>query len=122
MKSGRFRPFERLKSSADFDHVFDHPKKTGGKNLLVLWKPGQCTYTRIGIIAGKRVSKLAVSRNRIRRVIRNSFRLSKNELGLLDMIVIAKQPCAELSKKELRHETDILWKKLKTHSQKYLLP
>src|SRR5581483_2112419 len=121
MQSGRFRPFERLKTSADFSQVFDHPQKTLGKNLLILWKPGQSFCARIGVIAGKKVSKLAVSRNRIRRVIRNSFRLNKNELGLLDIIVIARQSCAGLSSKQLRHETDILWKKLKTHSQKYLL-
>lgn len=122
MKSGRFRPFERLKTSIDFKQVFDQPKKTVGKNLLILWKPGHGSCARMGVIAGKRVSKLAVSRNRIRRIIRDSFRLTKDQLGLLDIIVIAKQSCAELSNTELRHETDILWKKLKTHSQKYLLP
>lgn len=122
MRTGRFRPYERLRSSADFDQVFNKPKKTAVNGLLILWKQGQTTYTRIGVITSKRVSKKAVSRNRIRRIIRDSFRNTKNQLGLLDIIVIARHPCAHLSNAELRKETDRLWIKLKAHSQKHLSP
>ena len=120
MNTGRFRPFERLKSSSDFKQVFKQAQKTSGKNLLILWKPTQFATSRLGIIASKRVSKLAVSRNRIKRIIRDSFRQQKNQFERLDVIVIAKQPCTKLSKTELRKETDNLWKKLKIHSQKFL--
>lgn len=118
MKKGRFRPFERLKSSADFKQVFENPEKISGKHLLVLWKPGHTGHARLGLITSKRVSKLAVSRNRIRRIIRDSFRQTKAALGQIDMIVIARHPCAALSKSELRKETDILWQRLQRQSMK----
>jgi len=118
MRSGRFRPSERLKSRTDFSQVFDNPEKLSGKPLLILWKPGKAGCARLGVIASKRVSRLAVSRNRIRRVIRDSFRHAKETLGQLDIIIIARHPCAGLSKSELRKETDILWQRLQRRLRK----
>jgi len=49
---------------------------------------------------GKKHIRLAVSRNRIKRVVRESFRLHACELGALDVVVLcrcdARTPAAEL--------------------------
>lgn len=63
-------------------------------------------------MVGKRVAAHAVTRNRIKRVIRESFRAKQNELQGLDIVVIARHQCDTLSKIELRKGLDKLWEKL----------
>lgn len=67
---------------------------------------------RIGIIVSKRIAKLAVTRNQIKRVVRESFRLNQQKLTGYDIIVVAKQPCDTLTKVELRKGIEDLWLKL----------
>ena len=42
---------------------------------------------RLGLIVGKRVDKRAVARNRIKRELREAFRLQKAQLPALDIVV-----------------------------------
>jgi ribonuclease P protein component len=63
---------------------------------------------------GKRVAKKAVSRNQIKRVIRESFRFQQKKLSGIDIIVIARQQCDKLSKQKLREGIEQLWEKLIT--------
>lgn len=67
---------------------------------------------RIGIIVSKRVAKQAVIRNRIKRIIRESFRLQQPGLSGADIIVIARSECRNMDKKSLREVADSLWQKL----------
>ncbi len=88
------------------------------KHLLALYKPNQKALARLGIIVGKRVANSAVSRNQIKRVVRESFRAKQEHLKGLDIIVIARQQCDKLDKIELREGIDKLWQKLITLCQK----
>ena len=67
---------------------------------------------RLGMAVSRRVSKLAVERNRIRRQIRESFRLRRPQLPSCDVLVIARPSAAQLGNVELRHELAQLWRKL----------
>ncbi len=67
---------------------------------------------RLGMAVSRRVSKRAVVRNRIRRQIRESFRLQRTRLPSCDLLVIARPLAAEQSKRALRSELDALWRKL----------
>ena len=66
----------------------------------------------MGVIVGKRNAQLAASRNRIKRVIRDSFRMNQYHLAGFDIIVIARKGCDKLSKILLRKGADDLWKKI----------
>jgi ribonuclease P protein component len=83
-----------------------------------LFKPNNNLQARIGIIVGKRVAKLAVTRNQIKRVVRESFRLHQTKLQGFDIIVIARQQCDSLDKVQLREGIDKLWQRLITQYQK----
>lgn len=52
--------------------------------------PNRSDQARLGIIVAKRNVKRAVDRNRIRRLIRESFRQEKEGLRGLDIIVLAR--------------------------------
>ncbi|HSW69178.1 MAG TPA: ribonuclease P protein component [Gammaproteobacteria bacterium] len=102
----------RLITKFEFKTVFDEAFKLNQFCLTVLFRSNQKDHARIGIIVGKRVAKKAVSRNRIKRVVRDSFRLNQQKLAGWDIIVIARQRCDTLSKKIVRKGIDDLWEKL----------
>jgi ribonuclease P protein component len=103
---------QRLVTKAEFKSLFDESTKTSQRYLLALYKPNQQASSRLGIIVGKRVANLAVTRNRIKRIIRESFRAVQNQLNGLDIVVIARQQCGSLDKVQLREGIEKLWQKL----------
>lgn len=102
----------RLVTKAEFKAVFDKSKKISQKHLLILFKPNQKSYARMGLVVGKTAAKSAVARNRIKRVVRESFRLNRQRLKGLDIVVIARQQCNTLNKTQLREGIDQLWQRL----------
>ncbi len=118
MPAAGFSKQKRLVTQTDFQTVFAKPNRTGSKNLLALWHVNIFSHARIGIVTSKRVAKLAVTRNHIRRVLRESFRHSQDNLGAIDIVLITRQQCASLSAIELRKEADSLWKRVSTSVKK----
>lgn len=107
----------RLVNKAEFQIVFDEPLKINQRYLTILYRSNQKNHARIGIIVGKRVANSAVARNRIRRIVRDSFRLNQEKLTGWDIVVIARQQCDTLSKDKIRKGIDDLWEKLIRSSQ-----
>lgn len=102
----------RLLSKHDFQSVFATSNKATQKYLLALYKSNQKPYARLGIIVAKRYIKLAVNRNRLRRLIRESFRHHQEALKGLDIIVLMRSEWSPLDNKALRVNIDNLWQKL----------
>lgn len=99
-------------TKVEFKHVFDKATKINQKNVSLLYRPNQKDYARMGVIVAKHVAKSAVARNRIKRVIRESFRHHQKTLGGIDIVIIARRNCSTLSKAELRKGIDELWARL----------
>lgn len=99
----------RLTAKHEVQSVFDaKPKKVSRQYLLVLYTPNQLSYARLGIIAGKQYLRHAVDRNRVRRVIRESFRHARAALKGLDLIVMIRSGCSSVDTKTLRSDIDQL--------------
>jgi len=60
----------------------------------------------------RRISKLAVVRNRIRRIVRESFRASRADLPACDVLLIARSAAAEQDGRGLRRDVDLIWRQL----------
>lgn len=103
----------KLVNKAEFKAVFDKSCKVNQKYLLALFLPNSLPHARLGVIVGKRIANKAVTRNQIKRVIRESFRLNQKRLIGLDIIVIARHQCDTLEKTNLRRGIDRLWEKLR---------
>ena len=100
----------RLASKYEVQSVFAaKPRKVSRQYLLVLYTPNQLPYARLGIIAGKQHLRRAVDRNRVRRVIRESFRQTKAALAGVDLIVMIRSSCSALETKTIRNDIDNLW-------------
>src|SRR5690606_40785133 len=82
---------KRLLTPRQFKAVFDSPSgKAPGKNVLLLARTNDLDHPRLGLVIGKKSVKLTVERNRLKRVIRDSFRLNQESLGALDIVVVAR--------------------------------
>lgn len=117
----RFTRNHKLVSQSEFKSLFDESKKVSQQHLLALFKPNQKAYARLGVIVGKRVANHAVTRNQIKRVVRESFRVNKDQFKGLDIVVIARQQCDSLDKVQLREGIDKLWQRLVIHYPKVSL-
>lgn len=107
----------RLTHQAEYNSVFDEQKKVSQRCLLVLFKPNQKLHGRLGLVIGKRAINSAVIRNRVKRILRESFRQNQERLKGWDIVIVARQQCDKLSKQKLRAGIEQLWEKLLAHSQ-----
>jgi ribonuclease P protein component len=59
---------------------------------------------RLGIVVAKKNQKKAVHRNRIKRIVRECFRLRQSQISGFDLVVVAKKWRAKASSEDLRRE------------------
>ena len=68
-------PKERLlKKSQEFSRVYKSGSRLRGKGFSLIFKANNLTYSRLGISVNRRI-RGAVYRNRIKRIIKENFRL-----------------------------------------------
>ena len=103
-------------TSRDYTGVFSNVQfKAGNRHFLLLATPNghDCSgHGRIGLIIAKRHVKRAVDRNRIKRLVRESFRHRRAGLPSLDIVVLARPGLASLDSSEIYRQLDKLWRKL----------
>nr|WP_232233491.1 ribonuclease P protein component [Pseudomonas putida] len=96
-----------------FKAVFDSPTgKVPGKSLLILARENGLDHPRLGLVIGKKSVKLAVQRNRLKRLMRDSFRLNQQSLAGLDIVIVARKGLGEIENPELHQHFGKLWKRL----------
>ena len=107
-----FRKSEKLLLKADFSAVFRNPKGRFSTNSLrMLYRKNELGFSRIGIIVPKKFVRLATSRNRHKRVIKEQFRLAKEYLPNVDIVLLLNKRVCE---KDLAKGCGRIWNYL-TH-------
>jgi ribonuclease P protein component len=102
----------RLLTPSDFTPVFKKPVVASSAAFTFLAINNNHQHPRLGLTIAKKRVKKAVARNRIKRLTRQSFRLSQHELPNIDIVVMAKNGTDKLSNEELFKQLDKLWKKI----------
>ena len=104
---GRFRFSKalRLRRRQEFLAVQRRGKRRRGRYLIIIAshrnEPGP---TRLGVTVSRKVGP-AVIRNRIKRLIREAFRLQQHRLpATLDMVVVAKRNARNATYAEIERE------------------
>jgi ribonuclease P protein component len=92
--SFRFRRNNRLLTAAAYGRVFEKAKRSRDKWFTVLYRESGTGGARLGLAIAKKHCRKATARNRIKRLVRESFRQHQAGLDGLDIVVI-NQPAAE---------------------------
>jgi len=102
----------RLLVPSDYQRVFKQGcRQRGGLFSLNVCANGE-NCARLGLAIAKRYIPLSVERNRIRRVVRESFRHYQSHLKGKDIVISARGALHELSNASLNEELVRQWKLL----------
>ena len=86
----------RLRNPAEFRKVYDGGRRIDGHLMTAFVLPNGLNYHRFGVTASRKLTRLAVGRNRAKRLLREAFRLSGDELnslsGRYDWVFNARRP------------------------------
>jgi len=102
-----------VEAVADGDATSAHPPPADAADASA-GPPDPLAPARLGITVSKRVDKRAVGRNRIRRQIRECFRLQRPALPPGDYVVLALAGAAKLDNASLRSELLSLFERART--------
>ncbi|MFT6101922.1 MAG: ribonuclease P protein component [Candidatus Endobugula sp.] len=115
-----FRRSQRLLNAADFSNVFsDPPFRASHQHCLILAKPNNLHCDRLGLVIAKKNVRLAVHRNRIKRIIRESFRHLPRQKQGIDAIVLARRGLGEMDSAEIRSMVEKQWLRIQKKTQSY---
>lgn len=84
----RFSKGQRLISNPQFRAVLNYRRRSSDGLLVVYAAPNNCVFSRLGVSVGRSFGT-AIQRNRLKRLVREAFRLSQHEIpGQCDYVVM----------------------------------
>lgn len=107
----RFTQRSRLADAASYSRVFKKAQRSRDKMFTVLCRKNEEPEARLGLAIAKKHCRLATDRNRLKRIVRESFRKHKAELAGLDIVVLNRPEAAQADNK-------LLFKCLEKHWQR----
>ena len=108
-RTGRFQQADRLRRSVEFQQTVRRGRRAAGAAFVVVVSergkaPSQVAGSRLGVTVSRKVGG-AVVRNRVKRQIREWFRVRRGSLGTgLDWVVIGRSAAAGLSRESVEAE------------------
>ena len=108
----------RLTEAAQYKAVFNSANfKVSNRYLLVLARHNRLNHGRLGLVIGKKHLPSSVKRNRLKRLLRNSFRLNQGLLDGLDIVILARSNPYDRDNKQISVDIKQLWSDLLTKSK-----
>ena len=117
MPSCTFNKTQRLLNAVDFSQVFDGNRvKVANSSLLILAKPTYGSQSRLGLVIAKKNVATAVQRDRLKRVVRETFRQRQFKTPL-DIVFLARRGADGLCTQKLTQLLNKSWDKLDSRCQ-----
>jgi len=113
-----FKKQVRLLKADEFSRVFQKPVRSSDRYLTILAVPRDTIESnapsgpRLGLAISKKNAKRAVDRNRIKRIIRESFRHNLQTLPMIDLVVMAKPMAKNAENQQIIRSLQQHWNKL----------
>jgi ribonuclease P protein component len=109
----RFGRELRLLTASDYKNVFDQAQyKVSRPQILLLAIDNKRPEPRLGLVVAKKNVRLAVQRNRAKRLVRESFRHHQQLLDGLDIVILARRDLDKLENSALTSCLESLWQDL----------
>lgn len=105
-----FTKSQRLLHKRDYDFVFAKAERLSNANVILLYRPNLGEHPRLGLAIAKKVVAKACDRNRLKRLIRESFRQAA--LPAIDIIMLAKKGVHTVDNRVILDNLRLLWGKL----------
>ncbi|HLZ62319.1 MAG TPA: ribonuclease P protein component [Ktedonosporobacter sp.] len=81
----------RLRKSGDFQRVRQRGRSSASRLLILTWAPNDLAQVRVGFVVSKRISKHAVDRNYVKRLLGEAIRPLIADLPVgLDIVFSAR--------------------------------
>ena len=103
---------QRLVRATEFKSTTANNCKSKDALFVVYAKDNNRLFSRLGVTVSRRVAVKAVERNRIKRVIRESFRHQQGILSGFDVVVIARAVTRQVETKQLFVSLEKHWCKV----------
>ena len=114
-----FTKAKRLLNASHYSRVFDGPDaRASHKHLLLLAKCNDEPNHRLGLVIAKKNIRLAIHRNRVKRLAREFFRNLPDDKPHIDVVLLARRGLGELDNDELSSILHQQWQKLISHAAK----
>ncbi|APZ44434.1 ribonuclease P protein component [Acidihalobacter ferrooxydans] len=103
----------RLTEGRDYRQVYAGAKRSSDQIFAVAWVPGKVEYgARLGLAVSRKCARRAVDRQRIKRIVRESFRQARIRLPAVDIVVSCRVGTARRGNRELRRSLESHWSRL----------
>lgn len=105
----------RLSGKAAFSRVFDKAAVSSDASFRILGRASDMPGARLGMAVSRQVDKRAVQRNRLKRIIRESFRehyLRSEPPMALDLVVLPKRTAVTLDNRTLFEHLSRHWRRI----------
>ncbi|MBM4271541.1 MAG: ribonuclease P protein component [Deltaproteobacteria bacterium] len=97
MTTQSFGKHERIRKRNDYLTVYQQGARSNSQHFTVIAYKNQVGISRLGVTVSKKVGD-AVQRNRIKRLLREFFRLNKSRFSTpQDIVIIAKKDASSLT-------------------------
>ncbi len=110
----------RLTTQAEFRRVFAQPRVSQDRCFRMLVRPNELGRARLGLAVSVKVSRRAVGRNRLKRLVRESFRRHAEVLapaGGIDIVVLPSRDAATMCNPSLTKSLAAHWRRCATLHQ-----
>jgi len=106
----------RLQEASEFEAVFSRNQFKVSNRFFLFLALHTEIESRLGIVVAKKNIASAVQRNRLKRLIRESFRISAEKPENKDVVVLVRKNADKLSNSEILLNLNNLWQDLKLKS------
>lgn len=76
------------------------------------WRRNELGVPRLGLAVAARTAGNAIARNRVRRLVRESFRLAQGRLPAVDLVIGVRNGVSDAPREQLRGQLEKLWTRL----------
>lgn len=101
----------RIIKSENFKQIFKTGKKIHSENFVLYLKGNNLDFPRIGISIGKKTAAKSTERNRIKRLVRETFRTNKSLFDKNDIVIVVKNNISDKKTKDVLLELKVLLSK-----------